>query len=84
MWFPFVVGCALYSAIDVTRIITIRHQPMTWACLGFLSFSMLQLRKVSSNRRKLDVLAMCTNCGDDFRLKLLSQEDGPQVQLTVN
>lgn len=57
---------------------------MTWACLGFLSFNMLQLRKVSSNRRKLDVLAMCTNCGDDFRLKLLSQEDGPQVQLTVN
>ena len=27
---------------------------------------------------------MCTDSGDFFRLKLLSQEDGPQVQLTVN
>lgn len=41
---------------------------------------MLQLRKISSTRRKLDMLAMCTDSGDDFRLKLLSQENGPQVQ----
>lgn len=43
------------------------------------------MRKVSSDQRKLDVLAVCTDRGDDFRLKLLRQKDGPKVRLiTLN
>lgn len=50
---------------------------------SLLSRGTLQLRKTSSDQRNLDVLAVCTDSGDGFRLKLLSQKDGPRVRLSI-
>lgn len=41
----------------------------------------LELRKISSDCEKLEIVAFCTNGSNDYRLKLLGQRDGPTGKL---